>query len=112
MGNSAASDFPSPSTGINAEKNTSQTATNQTQELQTKFYSTMAFQRKLSATLGGLQLAASSLMTPYAKTLLKCRSMASNTNEDLSMQKLYKSLGMKPPLPRKVTPDAQKLHDE
>lgn len=77
----------------------------------------MAFLRKLSA-LGGLQLAASNwrLMTP-AKTasgmLSECsRSIASTTNENAGMQKLYKSLGMKPPLPRKVTPDAQKLHDE
>lgn len=78
----------------------------------------MAFQRKLSAALGGLQLAASNwrLMNPAkaASSLLsECsRRAASTTNDNLSMQKLYKSLGMKPPLPRKVTRNAQKLHDE
>jgi hypothetical protein len=79
---------------------------------------TMASLRRIIAALGGMQLtAAGRCQTPAtraASSLLSesTRSIASATNENVGMWKFYKSLGMKPPQPRKLSPDAQKVHDQ
>ena len=74
--------------------------------------------QKLLAALGGMQIAAKSLSRrESAKTVSSLvsessRGIASATNENAGMKKFYKSLGMKPPQPRKMSPEAQKVHDE